>query len=77
MQELQVRFEPPDVMGLPPDPLPIPLFSSSIASSGACLCVCVYAISTSVCRESVYILLKRERECVCAYIKERESVCVG
>ena len=34
MQELQVRFEPPDLLGIPPDPLPVPLFSAAMLSSG-------------------------------------------
>ena len=29
-----MKFEPPDIMGIPPDPLPVPLFSGGMFSSG-------------------------------------------
>ena len=49
MQELQVKFEPPDIMGVPPEPLPIPLFSGDMFSTGTFTITYKYMYFSSYC----------------------------
>ena len=72
MQELLVKFEPPDIMGIPPEPLPPPLFSGDMFSSGLNSCCAVYRymymyMSLMFCSVHVHDPHSTPFSCTCKY----------